>query len=76
MDRANAIYHLRPRDEGFDDWCASFTESRLVGSLEGIAAELRLYADAGADRLMIMHSLHRDLESIELIGEQLIAMLE
>jgi alkanesulfonate monooxygenase SsuD/methylene tetrahydromethanopterin reductase-like flavin-dependent oxidoreductase (luciferase family) len=71
MGRAQAIYHLRPRDQSFDDWFASFNEYRLVGSVEEVATELRTYAEAGADRLMIMHNLHRDLESIQLIGEQL-----
>ena len=75
IDRARAIFHLRPRDQNFDDWLAGHPESRFVGSLEEVAAELRPYAEAGADRLMIMHSLHRDLESIQLIGEQLAPLL-
>ena len=75
MDRARAIYELRPRDEGFDDWFVTFSECRPVGSVEEVAAALRPYAEAGADRLMIMHILHRDLESIQLIGEQLSPLL-
>jgi len=71
MDRARAIYELRPRDESFDDWFEAFTEYRLVGSVDEVAAALRPYAEAGANRLMIMHILHTDLESIQLIGEQL-----
>jgi F420-dependent oxidoreductase-like protein len=72
MDRARAIYDLRPREESFDDWSVSFTEeTRLLGSVDEVAAALRRYAAAGADRVMIMHSLHTDLESIRLIGEQL-----
>jgi F420-dependent oxidoreductase-like protein len=77
MDRARAIYDLRPRDESFDDWCAAFAEgTRLLGSVDEMAAALRPYAEAGADRLMIMHSLHTDLDSIRLIGEQLAPRLE
>ena len=75
MDRARAIYELRPRDETFDDWFVTFSECRPVGSVEEVAAALRPYADAGADRLMIMHILHTDLESIRLIGEQLSPLL-
>jgi F420-dependent oxidoreductase-like protein len=71
MDRAREIYDLRPRDDAFDDWFAGFTEFRLVGSVDEVAAELLPYAEAGAHRLMIMHILHRDLESIQLIAEQL-----
>jgi alkanesulfonate monooxygenase SsuD/methylene tetrahydromethanopterin reductase-like flavin-dependent oxidoreductase (luciferase family) len=43
----------------------------LFGSVDEVAAALRPYAEAGADRLMIMHSLHTDLDSIVLIGEHL-----
>jgi hypothetical protein len=48
------------RDQNFDEWFSSFTEYRLVGSLEEIAIELHAYSEAGADRLVIMHILHRD----------------
>jgi alkanesulfonate monooxygenase SsuD/methylene tetrahydromethanopterin reductase-like flavin-dependent oxidoreductase (luciferase family) len=75
MDRARQIYELRPRDEIFDEWFATFSECRPVGSVDEVAAALRPYAEAGADRLMIMHILHTDLESIQLIGEQLSPLL-
>lgn len=71
MDRARAIYALRPRDQNFDDWFTDFTEYRLVGSVDEVAASLRPYAQSGADRVMIMHILHTDLDSIQLIGERL-----
>jgi alkanesulfonate monooxygenase SsuD/methylene tetrahydromethanopterin reductase-like flavin-dependent oxidoreductase (luciferase family) len=71
MDRARAIYDLRPRDRNFDDWFVGSSEQRLFGSVDEVAATLLPYADAGADRLMVMHSLHTDLDSIGLIGEHL-----
>lgn len=71
MYRARAVYDLRPRDQNFDDWFRGSSEQRLFGSIDEVAAALLPYAEAGADRLMIMVSLHRDLESIRLIGEQL-----
>ena len=71
MDRARTIYDLRPRDSTFGDWFAGTSKQRLFGSVDEVAAALRPYAEAGADRLQIMHSLHRDLESIALIGEHL-----
>jgi F420-dependent oxidoreductase-like protein len=76
MDRARAIYELRARDESFDDWFTSFTEYRLVGAVDEVADALRPYAAAGADRVMIMHILHTDLESVRLLGEQLSPLLE
>jgi alkanesulfonate monooxygenase SsuD/methylene tetrahydromethanopterin reductase-like flavin-dependent oxidoreductase (luciferase family) len=76
LDRARSIYDLRPRAESFDDWSGGFTEqTRLLGSVDEVAAALRPYAEAGADRFMIMHSLHTDLESIRLIGEELVPRL-
>lgn len=71
MERARAIYALGPRDQNFDDWFASFTEYRLVGSVDEVAATLLLYAGAVSDRLMILQILHTDLDSIRLIGERL-----
>ena len=75
MDRTRAIYDLRLRDESFDDWFATFTEYRVVGSVDEVAAALLPYALAGAHRVMIMHILHTDLESIQLIGEGLSPVL-
>ena len=76
MDRARAIYGLRDRDESFDDWFAGFAEYRLVGTVDEVGNALLPYAAAGADRVMIMHNLHTDLESIQLIGERLSPLLD
>jgi F420-dependent oxidoreductase-like protein len=75
MDHARVIYDLASRDQNFDDWFVDFTQYRLVGSIDQIAAALLPYAEAGADRVMIMHILHSDLDSIQLIGEHLAPML-
>jgi alkanesulfonate monooxygenase SsuD/methylene tetrahydromethanopterin reductase-like flavin-dependent oxidoreductase (luciferase family) len=75
MDRARAIYDVRARDASFHDWFASFAEYRLVGTVDEVADALLPYAAAGADRLMIMHNLHTDLESIQLTGERLSPLL-
>jgi alkanesulfonate monooxygenase SsuD/methylene tetrahydromethanopterin reductase-like flavin-dependent oxidoreductase (luciferase family) len=71
IDRVRAICELRPRAQSFDEWFVTFSECRPVGSVDEVAAALQPYTDAGADRLMIMHILHTDLESIQLIGERL-----
>jgi alkanesulfonate monooxygenase SsuD/methylene tetrahydromethanopterin reductase-like flavin-dependent oxidoreductase (luciferase family) len=71
MDRARAIYDLRPRHQNFDNWFVGSSEQRLFGSVDEVAAALLPYAEAGADRLIVMHSLHTDLDSIGLIGEHL-----
>ena len=75
LEKSRAIYALRPREQGFDDWFAGFAESRLVGSVDEVGEQLLAYAEQGADRVMLIHSLHRDLESIQLIGERLVPVL-
>ena len=74
LEKARAIYALRPREQGFDDWFAGFAESRLVGSVDEVEEQLLAYAEQGADRVMLIHSLHRDLDSIQLIGERLVQL--
>jgi F420-dependent oxidoreductase-like protein len=75
IERTHAIYELVRRDKSFDDWFVDFTEYRLVGSVDDVAAHLLPYADAGADRVMIIHILHTDIDSIRLIGERLVPLL-
>jgi F420-dependent oxidoreductase-like protein len=75
LEKTRAIYALRPREEGFDDWFASFTEYRLVGSVDETIEQLLPYAAHGADRVMIIPPLHRDLDSIQLIGERVAPVL-
>jgi F420-dependent oxidoreductase-like protein len=75
MDRAHTVYALRPRDETFDAWFAEYSKTRLIGSVEDVARALRPYADAGAERVMLMQALHKDLEQVQLIGERLAPLL-
>jgi F420-dependent oxidoreductase-like protein len=75
MDRARAIYDLRPRDETFDDWFDDWAKNRVVGSVDEVETALRPYAEAGAERLMIMHVPHTDIDAVRLIGERLAPML-
>jgi alkanesulfonate monooxygenase SsuD/methylene tetrahydromethanopterin reductase-like flavin-dependent oxidoreductase (luciferase family) len=48
----------------------------LFGSVDQVAAALLPYAEAGADRVTVMHSLHTDLDSIALIGKRLSPLLD
>jgi alkanesulfonate monooxygenase SsuD/methylene tetrahydromethanopterin reductase-like flavin-dependent oxidoreductase (luciferase family) len=73
--RAHAVYELRPRVEDFDEWFAGLSRTRLVGTVEEIVDELNFYRSAGADRIVLMHSDHRDLDSIELIGRRLVPLV-
>jgi F420-dependent oxidoreductase-like protein len=78
LERARELYAWRPREQGFDDWLAAYRVHpypRLVGSIEEVAARLREYAQAGCDRLVLIHPLHWDLESVRLIGRELVPLV-
>jgi F420-dependent oxidoreductase-like protein len=68
LERARTLYDRRPRDAGFDDWLAAFTERAVVGSVDEVATRLRAYEREGCDRVMLQHLLHTDLEPVRLIG--------
>lgn len=75
VTRAHDVYQMRQHEEPFDDWFAEASRTRLVGTVPEIATELRHYRDAGADRVILIHNNHRDLDSIETIGRRLIPLL-
>jgi F420-dependent oxidoreductase-like protein len=45
---------------------------RFVGTVDEIVERLGEFAEAGVDRVLLQHLLHRDLESIALIGEEVV----
>ncbi len=44
----------------------------VVGTVDQVAERLLALEEAGVERVMLQHLLHDDLESIELIGRELI----
>jgi F420-dependent oxidoreductase-like protein len=44
----------------------------IVGSLDQMAAQLRALESAGVERVMLQHLQHHDLDTVELIGRELI----
>ena len=44
----------------------------LVGTVDQIAAQMRALEDAGVHRVMLQHLEHGDLDTVELIGRELI----
>ena len=47
-------------------------DSAFVGTVEQVAERARAYEAVGVSRLYLQHLLHRDLESVELIGRELV----
>ena len=44
----------------------------IVGSLDQMAEQLRQLEQAGVERVMLQHLQHHDLETVELLGRELI----
>jgi F420-dependent oxidoreductase-like protein len=63
-ERADRLAEWRSVDGGGDQVLSSVPESWLVGTLEEAAEQLRAFADAGVERVMLQHLLHRDLDAI------------
>ena len=71
IERLHELYDVRPRDIAFDEYHERFRERAVIGSVDEVAEKLREYERAGCDRVMLQHLLHRDLESVRLIGREL-----
>jgi alkanesulfonate monooxygenase SsuD/methylene tetrahydromethanopterin reductase-like flavin-dependent oxidoreductase (luciferase family) len=54
-----------------DDYKAKRGAAAVLGTLEEAAAQLRVYEQAGVERVMLQHLDHRDLEMVALIGREL-----
>jgi F420-dependent oxidoreductase-like protein len=71
LDRARELYGRASRSAGFDAWLEQFRSRALVGAVDEVRAQLQAFAEAGAERMMLQHLLHTDLETVRLIGERL-----
>jgi alkanesulfonate monooxygenase SsuD/methylene tetrahydromethanopterin reductase-like flavin-dependent oxidoreductase (luciferase family) len=63
-----AEWQGRDQDEVLD----SLRGTGVVGTIDEAAESLRELQAAGAQRVMIQHLLHDDLDAVELIGRELI----
>jgi F420-dependent oxidoreductase-like protein len=69
LDRARTLYERVPRELDFETWLGRYAERAIVGSLDEAADRLREYEQAGADRVMLQHLLHTDLEPVRLLAQ-------
>jgi F420-dependent oxidoreductase-like protein len=53
------------------DYIAGRGSDTLTGTPDQVLAAIDEYARAGVDRVLLQHWLHRDLDTVELIGRQL-----
>jgi F420-dependent oxidoreductase-like protein len=71
-ERARAVYGLRSRDARFEDWLDVQRQGAILGSVDQVVVRLRRLASLGVDGVMLQHLRHDDLESVALIGRELV----
>jgi alkanesulfonate monooxygenase SsuD/methylene tetrahydromethanopterin reductase-like flavin-dependent oxidoreductase (luciferase family) len=47
----------------------------LVGVVDQVVEQMQAYAEAGVERVMLLHLLHDDLEMVELLGREVVPRL-
>jgi alkanesulfonate monooxygenase SsuD/methylene tetrahydromethanopterin reductase-like flavin-dependent oxidoreductase (luciferase family) len=70
--RAAELARLWRREIDAEDLIAELSSSWFVGTPDEVIPKLRQYAELGVDRVMLQHHLHWDLDSIELIGNEVV----
>jgi alkanesulfonate monooxygenase SsuD/methylene tetrahydromethanopterin reductase-like flavin-dependent oxidoreductase (luciferase family) len=68
LDRAGRLAQWQGEDTDPERFLAEQRDSTLAGTLDENIERLRELAEAGVDRVMAQHLLHRDLAAVEQIG--------
>ncbi|HMJ37599.1 MAG TPA: LLM class flavin-dependent oxidoreductase [Baekduia sp.] len=72
---------LRRRAQDLTIWrgepvdLAAAADRWVAGTVEQVVARLRTYEAAGVERIYLQHLVHRDLDTVELIGRELVPAL-
>jgi F420-dependent oxidoreductase-like protein len=70
LDRAGRLADWRGLSGGAEELLETLDDSWIVGTLDEAIEHLRRFGDAGVERVMLQHLLHRDLEAVEQIGRR------
>jgi F420-dependent oxidoreductase-like protein len=71
-DRARAFLERVGRPGEPDEWLAERRGSRLVGTVQEVVESLGRYAEAGLDGAYLQHLDHADLDTVRLIGAEIV----
>jgi F420-dependent oxidoreductase-like protein len=71
-DRAARLIERRGATATLDDFIEGVRDTWIVGTPDQAAERLREYEQAGVERVMLQHLLHDDLDSVALIGREII----
>jgi F420-dependent oxidoreductase-like protein len=72
LDRAGRLAELRGQGGGAEDFLRGLPEGFLAGTLDELIPRLEELAEAGVERVMLQHLLHRDLDAVEQIGRRVV----
>jgi alkanesulfonate monooxygenase SsuD/methylene tetrahydromethanopterin reductase-like flavin-dependent oxidoreductase (luciferase family) len=70
LDRAGRLAEWTARDADPETFLAELPDSSIAGTIDDNLERLRELADAGVERVMLQHLLHRDLDAVEQIGRR------
>jgi F420-dependent oxidoreductase-like protein len=54
---------------------AAVADTWIAGTVEQVVERLRTYEQAGVERIYLQHLVHRDMDTVELIGRELVPAL-
>ena len=70
--RASALMGRGGKQGDVGESIERWRSDRLVGSVDEVLARLAQYAEAGVERVLLQHLVHEDLETVELIGKEVV----
>jgi alkanesulfonate monooxygenase SsuD/methylene tetrahydromethanopterin reductase-like flavin-dependent oxidoreductase (luciferase family) len=76
VDYAARLSEWRDGDGDGERFLADADDAWIIGTVEEAVEQLRALHEAGCTRVMAQHLLHRDTESIELIGREVAPLIE
>jgi F420-dependent oxidoreductase-like protein len=74
-ERALRVAAVSGREADSDALLAEYRETGVVGTVDEAVEKLRELEDAGVERTFLQHLDHHDLEMVELIGREIVAVL-
>ena len=70
--RAAALMAWQDEDGDVDAYLEDLRANHIAGTVDEVLARLAEYAAAGIQRILVHHLVHEDLESVELIGREIV----
>ena len=73
LDRAARLAEWRGHAGGTESFLEALPQSFMTGTPDEVTERLGELAEAGVERVMLQHHLHRELDVVELVGRRLAA---